>query len=353
MSKLLFIDLGSAWGGQEIYSQNLINNFVENGYDITHISSQLKHNRVDITFIKVRHNWSNFYANSVLISELIQNNQLVIFNGNRAIQQAFFIRRNIPFIGIKHGPFSVSNRGILGNFFLKAMYFMLFKKLDKLICVAKVTYDECLKLATNKVKFLPNGVYNSKVIGSLVYTKNAKLNLIYCGRLVEDKGILVILNAVLLMHKDKPFSVELQIYGSGPLEHNVISFIELNKLDYVIKFNGYVEDRDLIYNFNKPSIMLFASKFEGMPLSILEAYSYGIPIVAYNAPGISDIIIDGINGVLIQDKSFNPLSMKDKLLYLYENEGLLNLFSSNNFEEFTSKYSFDKMFYKFKSELAI
>ncbi len=353
MCNLLFIDLGSAWGGQEIYSQNLIHNFVDDGYNITHVSSQLKHKRDDITFVKVKHNWSNFYANSVLISELIQNHQIVIFNGNRAIQQAFFIRHTISFVGIKHGPFSVSNFGILGNFFLKLLYFILFKKLDKIICVAKVTYDESLKLAPKKVKFLPNGVYSSKVIGSNVFTKNTQLNLIYCGRLIEDKGVFVILNAVLLVHNDKPFSVKLQIFGSGPLEPDIISFIKLNKLDDVIKFNGYVDDRDIIYNINKPSIMVFASKFEGMPLSILEAYSYGIPIVAYNAPGISDVVIDGLNGFLIQDKSFNPLSMKDKLLYLYKNEGLLDIFSNNNLGEFNSKYSFDKMFFKFKSELAI
>ena len=95
MPNLLFIDLGSAWGGQEIYSQNLIHNFVENGYNITHVSSQLKHKRDDITFVKVKHNWSNFFANSVLISELIHNHQIIIFNGNRAIQQAFFNRRTI------------------------------------------------------------------------------------------------------------------------------------------------------------------------------------------------------------------------------------------------------------------
>lgn len=289
-SKVLFVELGSAWGGQEIYSQNLIHNMVKEGYQITHVSSQSNHKREGIIFLKVQYHWYNFYSNSVLINKLVYNNDIIIFNGNRAIQLSYFIRKVIPFCGIKHGPFSVSNFGFLGNLFLKHFYSKLFKKLNKLICVAKITYDECVQLAGEKVVFLSNGVIGPKIDREVLFLQNSCLNLVYCGRLVEDKGIMVILNAVSLLHKIKPFSFNLNIFGSGPLDQQVSTFIKVNNLGEVIFFNGFINDHDTIYSLNKPSVMLFASKFEGMPLSILEAYSYGIPVVAYRAPGVSDIL---------------------------------------------------------------
>ncbi len=351
MNKLLIIDLGSAWGGQEIYSQNLVDAFVQIGFEITHVSSQIKHKRDGIKYFHISNNWSRFFSNSIFINKLLKDNQLIVFNGNRSIQQSALIRKKIKFIGIKHGPFSVSNFGFFGNKFLKILYFILFKKLDKLICIAKVTFEECQKIASNKVKLLPNGVHGPNVENGLTYSNMNTFNLIFCGRLVEDKGVILILNVVLHLFNSKSHSIRLDIYGNGPLREEINIFIKNNNLGNIVFLHGFVDNRDIIYNKNKPSLMLFASKFEGMPLSILEAFSYGVPVLAFKAPGVSDIINDGFNGILIDDKNFEPDSMIDKLRYLFENKDVLNTFSVNCLESFKRKYSFDTMFCEFQKEL--
>ena len=66
-----------------------------------------------------------------------------------------------------------------------------------------------------------------------------------------------------------------------------------------------------------------ASSHEGFPTTLLEATSYGIPIVAYNAPGgIAEIIEDGVNGFLIKENNevTFALTIEKALAYKFENK---------------------------------
>ncbi len=93
MIKILVIDLGSVWGGQEIYSENLVNEFVLNGFDVSHASSQLKHKKDNIAFYQISFSMSHLICNISLLNKLIKSNDIVVFNVNRAIQQSFFLAK--------------------------------------------------------------------------------------------------------------------------------------------------------------------------------------------------------------------------------------------------------------------
>lgn len=347
MVKILIIDMGAVWGGQEVYSQNLAEVLNSSGYVVTHTSSQLKHKKSSKSFFKIGYRWIDFFGNISLLNKLIAQNNVIIFNGNRAIQQSLFLKKSCKFIGVKHGPFAVSKPSLIGKLLINLLYYILFLRLEKIICVAQITYEECRILAKRKSLFLPNGVKGPKYFKTKLYSD--QLNTVFCGRLVNDKGIMIIIEAIRQINVFKPNSIKLNIFGEGPLQDTIQEFIKSNYLEEVVCLNGFVDNRDLIYSHS--NLMLFASKFEGMPLSILEAFSYGIPVLAFKAPGVSEVVINGENGIIIDDNQFNPEKMKDELWLLLNNQTLLNRLSNKSRESFINKYAFDSMFKSFVKEL--
>lgn len=339
MKKILIIDLGAVWGGQEIYSDNLVNELILNGFSVSHASSQLKHNKENIGFYHIGFSKSNLIGNILLLNNLIKQNDVIIFNGNRAIQQSFFLVKKKKFFAIKHGPFSVTTQNSFRLKLIRFIYFLLFRKIDKVVCVAKVTFDECKTIANKKTFFIPNGVKSNNVFIPKNYSKGIKA--VYCGRLVEDKGVKTLFEVVNTIHKQNTVDLVFDVFGEGPLLDWCKEFIKKNDLDNVIKIKGFVSNNEEIYS--DANLMLFASRYEGMPLSILEAFSYGIPVLAYSAPGVKDLIKNGENGFLFNDDTFSPISMVSTFNEIILKHSLDDL-SIKVRTDYTNLYTFDKMY---------
>jgi glycosyltransferase involved in cell wall biosynthesis len=339
MKKILIIDLGAVWGGQEIYSDNLVNELILSGFSVSHASSQLKHNKENIAFYHIGFSKSKLIGNIILLNNLIGQNDVIIFNGNRAIQQSFFLVKKKKFFAIKHGPFSVTTQNGFKLKLVRFIYFILFRKIDKLICVAKVTFDECKTIANKESFFIPNGVKSNNVFKPKNFSKGIKA--VYCGRLVEEKGVRILFEVVNTIHKKNTVGLVFDVFGEGPLFDWCIKFITENSLTNVIRMRGYVSNNELIYS--DANLLLFASKHEGMPLSILEAFSYGIPVLAYSAPGVKDLIKNGENGFLVVDDKFSPNTMALKLTEIIQQDSLDGI-STKVKSDFEKQYSFEKMY---------
>jgi glycosyltransferase involved in cell wall biosynthesis len=67
-------------------------------------------------------------------------------------------------------------------------------------------------------------------------------------------------------------------------------------------------------------LYLNTSIHEGIPMSVLEAMAHGLPVVAPNVGGISEIIDQGVEGYLLEDR--DPKASAEKFFLLYENKGL-------------------------------
>ena len=78
--------------------------------------------------------------------------------------------------------------------------------------------------------------------------------------------------------------------------------------------------------YSNAAFFVMSSKYEGLPMVLIEAQSFGLPIVSYNCPfGPSDIISDDKNGYLVEDQ--NPNKLGDAILKLATSPDLLNNFS--------------------------
>lgn len=87
-------------------------------------------------------------------------------------------------------------------------------------------------------------------------------------------------------------------------------------------------------------LFILPSNYEGLPMVILEAMSFGKPVVASNVGGISEIVEDDVNGYVVENK---PEAFAEKISYILENKEVYQLFSKNSLERFERDLTVDKM----------
>jgi glycosyltransferase involved in cell wall biosynthesis len=146
--------------------------------------------------------------------------------------------------------------------------------------------------------------------------------LVSCSRITEVKRIDRIIDALELLERQNIAILWMHIGGGEGLEalkRECQKRLNLSK----IVFTGNVPNTDVkdIYLTNNIDIFLNVSENEGLPISIMEAVSFGIPVIATDVGGTSEIVNDNINGIMLK---------KD-----FTNEELVNairhfLFMANN-----------------------
>ncbi len=87
-------------------------------------------------------------------------------------------------------------------------------------------------------------------------------------------------------------------------------------------------------------LFLLTSNYEGLPITIIEAMSFGKPIVASNVGGISEIVVNDVNGYVLDN---NAGEFVEKIKYVLENKDVYDKFSANSRKIYEEKLTVDKM----------
>jgi glycosyltransferase involved in cell wall biosynthesis len=169
----------------------------------------------------------------------------------------------------------------------------------------------------------------------LMNNNNQNLKLLFIGRLVKEKGILLLCDAIRqFIYENKP--IQLDIIGWGSLETELINTYTTD--EFVFHGPLYNEDKNqLIANCDMlvmPSIVP-----ESFGLVIAEAFSFGKPVLAANIGAIPELVIEDWNGFL-----FNPGDINDlinKLKYIFSQKSNLKNFSKNCYIS-AQKYTIDE-----------
>ena len=166
--------------------------------------------------------------------------------------------------------------------------------------------------AAKKVEVIPMGVELSHSV-STYGASSSKKSILFVGRLTPIKGLNVLLEALREQN-----DIELTVAGDGEQRRELESLAQRYSIN--AKFVGRVTARrrdDLLSASDIvviPSLALEDGRTEGMPVICLEAMAAGRPIIAARVGGLSEIIIDGENGLLFDPGNGEMLSNKLKLL---------------------------------------
>ena len=157
-------------------------------------------------------------------------------------------------------------------------------------------------------------------LGSVDYSeqkytrKENTLRIASCSRLVALKRVHRIIEALSEL-EGKGFNLEWTHFGGGALFDEIKSEAEskLKKTKYYLK--GNMSNVEVMKNYSELSTDVFinVSETEGLPISIMEASSFGIPVLATDVGGTAEIVVDGKNGFLLTKDFTN-----DKLCNLLE-----------------------------------
>ncbi|GHT65757.1 glycosyl transferase [Bacteroidia bacterium] len=148
-------------------------------------------------------------------------------------------------------------------------------------------------------------------------TKNKKA--IAVGRLVYDKGFDLLVEAWKKVLEKHP-EWELSIFGNGAQKETLSGLIEESGLERVVKLSGVVEN--IHEHYPDYSILIFPTRAtDALPMVIIEAMSYGLPVVAFNIScGPKELIKDGKNGFLVDSGDVDGLT--EKINELIESDDL-------------------------------
>jgi glycogen synthase len=136
------------------------------------------------------------------------------------------------------------------------------------------------------------------------YNEEKTCQLLYVGRIRVEKGILVILKALHLLMQDSTVPpIRLHIFGDGDQTYinELKSFLHEKSLEELVSFHGRVTQDELIAYYDQSQIMLVPSLWqEPFGLVVAEAMARGLPVIASNIGGPSEIITDEKNGLLVK-----------------------------------------------------
>ena len=129
----------------------------------------------------------------------------------------------------------------------------------------------------------------------------------------------------------------LTLLGDGPLRQSLELFVRTNNLNNV-EFVGQVSNSDIYDYLDKADIMVSSSRFDNMPVSILEGMNAGLLVIASNVGGVPYMLRDGVTGLLFTVDKENELA--SQMLFALEHQEECKLIIRNAQNE-TRKYSWD------------
>lgn len=248
---------------------------------------------------------------------------------------------DIPTVITSHGSdmmgYDIDNS--FGSYCIKAI-----NECDKIITISKKNDEVVIKNfpeAKGKNVTLKNGydpkifflqdLNRKQVLQGFGINKDYKKIVLYAGRLTENKGIDVLLNATKIYENEDALTI---IAGGGGLLDDLKAQVERLKLKNVV-FVGDQEQENLSKLYNIADVLAVPSRVEGFGLVAIEALACGTPVVATNKGGMTDFINDEVGALVdvedevMLEKEISKILNKEKV---FDREKL-SKYAENNYSQ--------------------
>lgn len=214
------------------------------------------------------------------------------------------------------------------------------KYADEIIVLSKGVQDYFEKTYGRKTVFIPNGVSNHIEREPQIIKNKFGLGkdeyILFLGRLVPEKGIKYLIEAFKQVDTEKKLVIA---GGSSDTSEFENEMKELAKEDKRILFTGFVQGQELEELYSNAYVYVLPSDLEGMPLSLLEAMSYGNCCLVSDIPECVDVVED--KALIFQKSDVN--SLYTKLVDICCNSSKVQSFKRTAEEFVCNKYSWNKI----------
>ena len=233
---------------------------------------------------------------------------------------------------------SASDRNLkLTNYFLKDV---------NLVLLSPILEKDFQKVQTyKKVLYLPNGVennYSDEQFEEYISKKSFKnINILYLSNMMKSKGYFEVIKlANICKEKNRHFHFA-GGWQNKEDETEFFEYIKNNDLDKIVTFHGFVNGVQKKELFENANVFIFPTRYknEAFPLSVLEAFSYGLPVLSTDEGSIPYIVGEE-SGRIVKDLSELSNKLEDTIHTLvnietsrYCRKRYLDNFSLEQFEE--------------------
>lgn len=176
---------------------------------------------------------------------------------------------------------------------------------------------------------------NTVVINNAVEEQKASshwaqpFKILFMGVLIERKGILDLMSAIRELKEEQKISLfRFVIAGTGPLESELKSFVYEHDLEDFVDFCGWADEEKKKELYSKCQVLVLPSYNEGLPMAILEAMSFGMPIIATNVGDVTSAVHNGENGFVVEPHNIEQ--MKQCFLLLANDYSLCKIMQMNS-----------------------
>lgn len=219
------------------------------------------------------------------------------------------------------------------------IYLKIIYKNFSYVTISQSTKTDLIKngVGKHKITVLPMGFNRPEALP--VFNKENTCTLLFVGRITVAKGIEDALYALQIV-KRKIKNVKLWIVGRGEDQYiaHLKKIIVSLGIEKNIIFFGFTSEKEKFLLMGRAHILIHASVKEGFGLTVPEAGFVGTPVVAYNSPGLRDIIMHGENGLITKENT--PQDLAKTVQELMHNDHLYKNLSLGAREE-SKKYNWD------------
>lgn len=174
---------------------------------------------------------------------------------------------------------------------------------DRLIALSEQWRDELFNVEPNaNISVL----YNPCFIQPFrpLPLKHSQISFLFMGRMGKRKGCYDLIEA---FRNLSYLPIQLRMYGDGDVEE-IKTLVSQYKLDHLVTVKGWISNNEKAAAFNSADVLILPSYNEGLPIAILEALSYSMPIITTSVGGIREAVEDQQNGLLLKPGSIDELA---------------------------------------------
>ena len=231
-------------------------------------------------------------------------------------------------------------RGSIASKFIRGGEKNAVKYADEIIVLSKGVQDYFKETYGRETHFIPNGVNRPQIREANLITEKFGLKkdsyILFLGRLVPEKGIRYLVEAFKNVKTDKKLVIA---GGSSDTDSFMEELKELAKGDDRILFTGFVQGAMLDELYSNAYIYTLPSDLEGMPLSLLEAMSYGNCCLVSDIPECAEVVEDK---ALIFKKS-DVGDLREKLQGACDHPEKVDAYKKQAADFICEKYNWDEV----------
>ena len=322
------------FGGAETMCENLTYGLRAMGHDVSVVSLYAEHtpiaSRMEANGVKIHYLDKKLGLDLSMIPKLMkimrQEKPDVVHTHLDVIKYAVAAAR---FSGVKHCVHTVHNvaheeaEGRLQKI-VNTIYFKLGWSMPVALSPeVRRTIVSFYGLKEETVPMIYNGVDLGKCTTKEDYSLSEPACLLHIGRFNDQKNHTGLLEAFSLVLKRHP-NCSLKLIGDGDLREAMERYAEALKIRDKVLFLG---SQSNVHPFlQEADLFLLPSKFEGMPMTIIEAMGTGLPIVATAVGGVPDMLTDSESGLLV---SCEPEEVAEAVCKLLDSEHLRKKLGTN------------------------